>query len=304
MTAVKATNVYYIKLGGRGVWEPECFRDGVLRFGYNEAPHDLCATGNWTGVWDIMKAIRGDAGAATRDVMQIRAFYESDEDTIFITFARGLLHWCRPTGEIEVLPGNSHRRATLDGWHTTSVGGNELSADKLSGRLLKVQMFRGTICAVRAADYLLHRLSDELSPEVAVAEEAEHALIAAIIPLMRLLTWQDFELLVDLVFSSSGWRRLSQVGGTQKTIDLELVLPSTNERAFVQVKSEATRASLNDYVSRLDESEAYSRMFFVWHTGNIPENEGPEGVILLGPQRLARMILDAGLSSWLREKVS
>lgn len=165
-------------------------------------------------------------------------------------------------------------------------------------------MFRGTICDVRASEYLLRRLSDQLSPEVAAAEEAERALTAAIIPLMRLLTWQDFELLVDLVFSSSGWRRLSQVGRTQKTIDLELLLPSTAERAFVQVKSQATRASLDDYVGRLAEAEAYDRMFFVWHTGNIPEDEGPEGVILLGPKRLARMVLDAGLSSWLREKVS
>lgn len=304
MTAVTAANVFYIKLGRGGDWETESIRDGVLRFGYREVPHDLCVAGDWPGVWDAMKDRRGDAGAATRDVKQIRAFYESDEDTIFITFVGGLLYWCRPVGEIEILPDNSHRRATLDGWHSTSVGGSLLTADRLSGRLLKVQMFRGTICDVRAADYLLRRLSDELSPEVAAAEEAERALTAAIIPLMRLLTWQDFELLVDLVFSSSGWRRLSQVGRTQKTIDLELVLPSTAERAFVQVKSQATRAALDDYVGRLAEAEAYDRMFFVWHTGNIPENEGPDGVILLGPQRLARMVLDAGLSSWLREKIS
>ena len=304
MTAVTAAKVYYIKLGRGGDWEAESIRDGVLRFGYREAPHDLCVAGDWAGVWDAMKTRRGDAGAATRDVKQIRAFYESGEDTIFIIFVGGMLYWCRPTGKIEILADSSHRRSTLHGWHNASIGGSLLTADRLSGRLLKVQMFRGTICDVGAADYLLRRLSDELSPEVAAAEEAERALTTAIIPLMRLLTWQDFELLVDLVFSSSGWRRLSQVGRTQKTIDLELLLPSTAERAFVQVKSQATRASLDDYAGRLAEAEAYDRMFFVWHTGNIPENEGPEGVILLGPQRLARMVLDAGLSSWLREKVS
>ena len=88
-------------------------------------------------------------------------------------------------------------------------------------------MFRGTICDVRAGDYLLRKLSDQLSPEVATAEEAERSLMTAIVGLMRLLTWQDFELLVDLVFSTSGWRRVSQVGRTQKTVDLELILPST-----------------------------------------------------------------------------
>jgi hypothetical protein len=78
---------------------------------------------------------------------------------------------------------------------------------------------------------------------------------------------------------------------------------SSGERAFVQVKSQATAASL-DYVARLAQAEAYDRMFFVWHTGDIAEEDGPAGVILLGPQKLSHMVLDAGLSSWLREKVS
>lgn len=304
MTAVTASHLYYIKLGRGGDWEAESLRDGVLRFGYREAPHDLCARGDWQGVWEAMKAIRGDAGAATRDVNQIRAYYEADEHSIFITFVGGLLYWCRPTGPVELLDDRSHRRLTAEGWRNTSVNGTLLSADRLSGRLLKVQMFRGTICDVRAGDYLLRKLSDQLSPEVAAAEEAERALMTAIVELMRLLTWQDFELLVDLVFSTSGWRRVSQVGRTQKTVDLELILPSTAERAFVQVKSQATSAALNDYVARLAEADAYDRMFFVWHTGDIAEESSPAGVILLGPQKLSRMVLDAGLSSWLREKVS
>lgn len=304
MTAVTASHLYYIKLGRGGDWEAESLRDGVLRFGYREAPHDLCARGDWQGVWEAMKTIRGDAGAATRDVNQIRAYYEADEHSIFITFVGGLLYWCRPSGPVELLDDRSHRRQTAEGWRNTSVNGTLLSADRLSGRLLKVQMFRGTICDVRAGDYLLRKLSDQLSPEVAAAEEAERALMTAIVDLMRLLTWQDFELLVDLVFSTSGWRRVSQVGRTQKTVDLELILPSTAERAFVQVKSQATSAALNDYVARLGEADAYDRMFFVWHTGDISEESSPAGVILLGPRKLSRMVLDAGLSSWLREKVS
>lgn len=299
-----ARRLLYIKLGRGGDWEVESLRDGVIRFGYREAPHDLCERGEWQAVWEAMRDFRGEAGTATRDVNQIRAFYEADENCIFITFVGGLLHWARPTGPVEVLDDRSHRRATVDGWHHTSIGGSALSADRLSGRLLKVQMFRGTICEVQAADYLLRKLNDQLSPEVAAAEEAERALVSAIIGLMRLLTWQDFELLVDLVFSTSGWRRVSQVGRTQKTIDLELVLPSTGERAFVQVKSQATPTALDEYLARFELTGAYDRMFFVWHTGELPEENRPTDVILLGPQKLARMVLDAGLSSWLREKVS
>ena len=109
--------------------------------------------------------------------------------------------------------------------------------------------------------------------------------------------------LVDLVFANSGWRRLGEVGKTQKTVDIELMLPTTGERAFVQVKSSASKQDLTQYVERLKDSRAYDRMFFVWHSGDVGEVE-ESNVVLIGPDRLARMVFDAGLTSWLREKVS
>lgn len=304
MTAITASSIYYIKLGRGGDWETKSLRDGILRFGYGQAPHDLCSSGDWKGVWDIMMSIRGDAGAATRDVNQIKVFYESDKNSLFITFVGGLLFWCRPSGPVELLGDGTHRRSTVEGWRNTSVGGQALSTDRLSGGLLKIQMFRGTICEVQASEYLLRKINDQLSPEVAAAEDAERALMKAIIKMMRLLTWKDFELLVDLLFSNSGWRRLSPVGKTQKTVDWELILPITDERAFVQVKSHATISALRDYEKYLTQTNAYDRMFFVWHTGDIPDEGSREDVILLGPEKLARMVLDAGLSAWLREKVA
>ncbi|MBB2828936.1 UNVERIFIED_ORG: hypothetical protein GGI65_005605 [Rhizobium esperanzae] len=259
----EAAEVFFIKLGRNGEWENESLKDGNLRFGYHGTPQVLCAQGDWQGVWAHWNAKRGDQGTATRDVKQIRTFYEAGKETIFITFAHNRMYWCQPSGPVDVLPDGSHRRGTVSGWHHTTLKGMELRSDRLSGRLLKVQMFRGTICEVGAKDYVLRRINDQLSPEVAAAEEAERLLMEAIIKLMRLLTWQDFELLVDLVFSASGWRRVSAVGKTQKTIDLELLLPTTGERAFVQVKSQAGSSSLEQYVSRHRQAETYDRMFFI-----------------------------------------
>ena len=121
---------------------------------------------------------------------------------------------------------------------------------------------------------------------------------------MRMLTWQDFELLVDLIFTASGWRRVGLVGRVQKTVDLELILPSTNERAFVQIKCQANADNLRDYAKRFEQADLYDRMFFVWHSGTVPSSEEADGITLVGPKRLARMCIDAGLASWLREKVS
>lgn len=81
------------------------------------------------------------------------------------------------------------------------------------------------------------------------------------------------------------------------------MLPSTGERAFIQVKSSAGKRDLKDYLERFKDAKAYDRMFFVWHSGAVGESEKSD-VILIGPDRLARMVFDAGLTSWLREKVS
>ena len=76
---------------------------------------------------------------------------------------------------------------------------------------------------------------------------------AAVVGMIKLLVPHDFETLVDLIFSTSGWRRLGPVGKTQKTLDLDLVLPSTGDRAFVQVKSHTARKEFDEYAEKLDD---------------------------------------------------
>ncbi len=305
MPRLEATSTHYIKLGRGGEWEAEAIRDGVLRFGYRELQHDLCIAEDWEAAREAWRAHRGGNEAVlTSDMNQVRTFYTAPETSLFITFHAGRMYWCRPRGPVELLQDRTKRRGTVDGWHGRTVGGDDLFYERLSGRLLKVQGFRGTVCAVEAEDYLLRKLGDEVTPQVQAAMQAEAQMITAISRLMGLLTWQDFELLVDLVFSSSGWKRTGATGGVQNTVDIELVLPSTQERAFVQVKSRATPAQFNDYVERMAQMDGVHRMFFVWHTGDVGAAPEHGRVTLVGPNHLARMVLDAGLATWLRQKVS
>lgn len=297
----------YIKLGRSGSWEKECLKKGIVRFGYKETPFDAAISGDWETVGKLWLKERENKGTATRDVNQIRNFFEAGADTLWITFCDSRLWWCFAKPGVKKHPdGKGSYRETVDGWRDTDIKGSELTTDKISGNLLKVQAFRGTICEVKAFDYLVRKLNAQLPREVEEAEQAEKEMIEKIIPLMRRLTWQDFELLVDLVFANSGWRRVGQVGKTQKTVDLELLLPTTGERAFVQIKSSTTEKELADYLDRYKDSGAYDRMFFVWHSGNagtLKEDDG-NTVVLIGPERLAKMVFGAGLTSWLREKVS
>lgn len=309
--AVEAVDAHYIKLGRGGAWEAEAIENGVLRFDYREVPHDACLEGRWDEVREILREIRhGNVGTAANDLRQIRAFYETGEDSLFVTFFGGSLRWSRPRGAAVRLDDGSKQRQTVDGWHAVSDAGAPLTTDRLSGRLLQLQMYRGTICRANPFDYLMDKLNDRLPPAANAALAAEAALREAIVAMMRLLTWQDFELLVDLVFSASGWRRVGELGGSQDTLDLDLLLPSTGERAFVQVKSRADAATLADYRARFAQAEAYQRLFFVWHSGPLAEDdvvlEARFGrlAIAVGPRRLAAMVLDAGLATWLRRKVS
>ena len=94
------------------------------------------------------------------------------------------------------------------------------------------------------------------------------------------------------------------IGRVQKTVDLELILPTTGERAFVQIKSQANNGDLQDYADRFDQADLYDHMFFVWQTGTVTARDAFDRITLVGPERLSRMVLDGGLASCLREKVS
>lgn len=113
---------------------------------------------------------------------------------------------------------------------------------------------------------------------------------------------KDFEILVDLVFSTSGWRRQGVVGKTQKTLDLDLLLPSTGERAFVQIKSHTTSTELAAYLTQLEGNSLYDKMFFVYHSGEA--SIADDRVTVVGPERLAQMVVDAGLVNWLVRRLS
>jgi len=71
----------------------------------------------------------------------------------------------------------------------------------------------------------------------------------------------------------------------------------------VQIQSSAGKRDLTEYLNRLKNSDAYDRMFFVWHSGDVGVVE-ESSAVLIGPDGRARMGFDAGLTSWLREKVS
>ena len=307
---IKVEDARYIKLGRKGCWEPLCLEDGTLRLAYSDVPHDLAASGDLNGLRQHFIDQGYKPQIATSHTNQILSFYKSGPETLWITFSAGYLWWAIAEGPVEFLGGSveemeergSRLRRTRDGWRNSSIGGAPLRIPELNGALTRTAAYRMTICTVDQLDYLIRKINDQDLPEVATARSARAALLRSITDLMRLLTWRDFELLIELVFSQSGWRRISASGGTQKTIDIELVLPTTGETAFVQVKSKTDQGQLDDYLGRFAERDD-ARMFYVYHTSKTALTCADDRVILVGPARLAKMVMDTGLFDWLLKKV-
>ena len=309
MQKINPENARYIKLGPGGAWERHCLEEGTLRFGYQSVPHDIALGGDIDALTRVFRDQGVEKGAARRHAIQVVDFYTLGEDTLWITFADGCLWWCIAAAGIEDLSYDdeqagregSRLRRTIDGWHNQSIGGKKLYMSELNGGLVQTQRFQGTVCKVQEFDYLVRKINDEDLPKIARARKAETELLASIPDLMGSLNWRDFELLVDLVFSASGWRRIGESGGTQKTVDMELELPSTGERAFVQVKTKTSQAQLDDYLERFAGRDE-GRMFYVYHTAKGKLQADNPDVSLIGPERLSSMVLEAGLFGWLLRK--
>jgi hypothetical protein len=308
MRDVDARKVRYIKLGTGGNWVDLCLKENSLLIDHREVPHEVAATRDRAVIRDhLIQCHHLSKARASGKAREILDFYDEDEQAIWITFANGFLYWCRAEAEVIDLGADNSigtkMRLCGSPWSNQSHGGKVLRIGELNGHLTRTAAYRQTICSVAAKDYLLAKLNDEDLPEVSNAIAAKETMEAAIADLIGILTWRDFELLVDLIFVSSGWRRTGAIGGTQETVDTELVLPSTGERAFVQIKSEMTPTELNDYVNRFELRDE-DRMFFVYHTAASAVATVKPNVTVIDRAHLAALVMEAGLAGWLIQKVA
>ncbi|WP_288903036.1 hypothetical protein [uncultured Sneathiella sp.] len=312
MTQKAYTKARYIKLGARGGWERHCLEEGIAPLAYYDVPHDMALAGDKEAIRKVYLDLGKTASTATGHANQILSFYDPDPDVLWITVSGGSLWWAGLAPKVEYLgsdpeqnPQGSRFRRTMSGWHRVSFNDTPLLVGELSGNLTKISAYQGTICTLDIAqfDYLLRKLRDEDLPEITAAQEARRQLLATTEEVIKILTWQDFELFTELLFSRSGWQRISSLGGTQKTLDLELLLPTTGERAIVQVKSATSQAQLDDYIDRFG-AMAADKYFYVYHSSKQKLDAGDSGILLMDAPALADQALKSGLVDWLITKAA
>lgn len=310
MKPIKADKSLYIKMGQGGMWEEECLKQNqTLRLGYQQIPHDLCLQGQWDEVRKVIKkAYDCNDGTAKNHCNQIRSFYESDENVLWVTFYGNSLWWCFSKLEITLLDDGTKSRPAFNKWSHVDIKDEPLLTNNLSGKLLSIQGFRGTICKVSESNYLINKINGIEPKELQEAREALLTFEQKLEIIIKSLHWKDFELLIDMIFRQAGWKRLSPLGSTLKTIDLDLLSPITSERYGVQVKSEADLATFKSYQeTRFKDMEGFTRFYFAVHTPS-PDLEKAsqelesKDVELLLPRRIAHLSIEYGMAQWVLDK--
>jgi hypothetical protein len=308
MRRVDAERAFFIKLGERGDWERRCIEDGTIRLGYLSLPHEACASGDWDRVREAFPA-DADPGSVTRHLNQVRLFYEEPETTLWITFHADRLWWCFSNQVVSQLDDKSKIRSVIGQWNDTDINGDPLIKGRLSGKLLAVQSFQGTICSIKERQYLLHKINGTSEPHVAEAQAAVERLVSALVPIIKNLHPKDLETLTDLIFRQAGWQRTGVAGEVEKDIDLDLLSPITQERVAVQVKSIATAAIYRAYEAKFADMSGFSRFYFVTHSPDpglaaISLEERGDTFVLWDAVQLAQQATRNGLVGWLIDRAS
>jgi hypothetical protein len=301
---VQANRVRFIRLGESSSWAKECLRSDTLRIGFwTQELFDLCTNSKWQELARAFEKRGKSKATITNFVAQVRAVFEDDGTTLWATFHAGRMYWTFIDARLMPWPathGEEGCYRQTRPWRSETINGVPLWMTALPGWLTKTAGFPGTSCDMERPEDVIRRVNGDVIPEIATADRLLLELQASVVPLLHLMDWRDFELLVGLIFSTSGWRRQGRVGEEQETSDIEIELPSTGERAFVQIKSAANQTEFDEYRSKFGGS-AYDRMFYAYHQGQIQTTDSR--ITLLGPERLARMVVEAGLVSWVLDKV-
>lgn len=301
---IQAQKAFFIKLGRSGDWAQECINKSILRLGFNNPHHQKCIEGDWDFIRNYWKneGHKTD-GKATETTNQIRYFYESEADVLWITFHNRKLYWRFSSREITVT-GDNRIRPCKDSWSCKDIKGNELTVEALSSKLTQTQRFEGTICKIKELDYLKQRLNCTELPSVIRARKACNELKDSLIDLIKILTWDDFELLIDLIFSYSGWKRIETLDKNQKWIDLVLESPVTGKKAFVQVKSTSDIPTFQKYLDQFKNMNQYDEMYFVVHSPKTDlrgyDGDHSDKIILV--DKIAKLSINAGLAEWIISK--
>lgn len=311
----------YIKQGRGGAWAQHSFDAGIIQLGFGQVPFDECPQpGPAPEIWDALTSrlveLARSAGVKqpTRDVGQVRLFYEASESTIWFTFHARKLYWCfsslaieRATAQSMASTGATRFRRVDGTWSDKALDNSDLWIAAITGRLTKNSRNPRTLNLLTGQD--VRRLKDKIlgkpSSEAVAVLKGRQQLVRTLTEAIGTLNENDFEILADLVLSRAGLRRSTAIGGDQPTIDFEGTALFSESLIHVQVKAgglpeTATKATV--LLERLASLTANGGRAIL--VGNVDEHQWGDTapVQLVGRRNLAEYCVEYGLVDWVVQK--
>ena len=306
------TSVRYVKNGAGGSWWRAAKERAEVHLGWSIIPAELLLHPDFDEIETYINEKISDPGAAKRNFSQLKMLLDAPDRHVWITFEDGFMWWC--TVQPKAITSPTERSATEGNfclkcnrpWSNESLGGRLLAIADLPGRVSRTAGFRGTACVPKSEQEILRIIHDEMDPDAITASEARAAYKEAVARMIAKLTPQDFEQLIDLILVRTGWARISTLGKTREGIDVEVENLTADEIAFVQVKSSASQAVLNDYVERFQKRrEFYSRMIFAVHTPRSKLTAPADlPVQVWSNEKLADLVVRLGLGEWVENRLA
>jgi hypothetical protein len=297
-------NAFYIKLGKGGEYVESCFNQNLMRFGWFEQSLADINDRKWEKIHKQLFKSYNNKGVAARDLAALRSITESTSGDLWITFHQSRMWWCQLDDGPVLQDDESQYRCVKDGWSDLDLKGNRLLITELPGKIAMIQRFAGVSCKVKHKDILIRLINNQPNVIHRDISEARETLIQKAVAGIRDLHPKDFEVLVDLIFRNTGWRRLSVLGENMKDIDLLVQEPITREYYQIQVKSSAGKSDYDTCVDNFS-SDLCRKMYFIVHTSHpdLRNVKKDPRVEIFTVDEIAAKVVDLGLTCWLLQKV-
>jgi len=309
---ISAPVIHHIRLGTKGIWAEECIKKGFLKLGFDNTNHIDCVKKRWGKVRKSLEKSKRKKGkkihnpTISKQLNNIKTFYEEDEDALWITFHGDSLWYCKSRPKIKLLSDNNKTRPVLGKWKNKDVKGNQLQNNTISTAITQIRRVPSTMVNLneKASKRLLNIINCEKPQEVNEVQESLKEFRKKLKVLIQDLHEKDFELLIDLIFRQGGWFRTSPIGKTQETLDLDLESPITKEKILVQIKSRSDRREFLSYQKKFKDMKSYSKKFFVVHTPSkdLINCKSDKNSILWLLDDVVNQVIDLGLTKWLLSK--
>ena len=221
------STVHYVKNGSGGCWWQAAKANKQIHAGWNGIPHGLLAQPHFAAIERWIRTQHGSKTGATQDFNQLHALLDRPSQHVWVTFEDRFLWWCTVVDGATVNPdGESKKKGNFwlacdRPWSNHSLKGKLLAMTDLPGTVTTVAGFKGTVCTPKAWEEILRIIHDEKDPDAASAALAREKYKEAVERVVKRLSPQDFEQLIDHVLTRRDGRAPPPWEGCSKGLTLK-----------------------------------------------------------------------------------